>query len=76
MIQVTVKFGGDVYTRSYHQGTTIGQVINDIDLKAVTGWGDNVRALVQGVEQPINALVPDGGTIVVETRANTKAVLA
>ena len=73
MIQVTVKFGGDVYTRTYPEGTTIGQVLQDHDLKAVTGWGDNVRAIVQGVEQSTNVLAPDGGTVLVETRANTKA---
>ena len=72
-MQVTVKFGSDVYTRSYAEGTTIGQVLNDVDLKAVTGWGDNVRGTVSGVEQPPNAIAPSGGTIVVETRANTKA---
>ena len=72
-MQVTVKFGSDVYTRTYAEGTTCGQVLNDVDLKAVTGWGDNVRATVHGVEQPPNALAPDGGTISVETRANTKA---
>ncbi len=73
MIQVTVVFGSDRYTRSYATGTTVGQVLNDVDLKAVAGWGDNTRALVNGIEQPINALAPDGGTVVVETRANTKA---
>ncbi len=73
MIQITVKFGSEVYTRSYPEGTTVGQVLNDVDLKAVTGWGDNVRGIVSGVEQPVNAIAPDGGTIKVETRANTKA---
>ncbi len=73
MIQVTVKFGSEAYTRSYSDGTTVGQVLNDVDLKAVSGWGDSVRGMVHGVEQPVNALAPDGGTVVVETRANTKA---
>jgi hypothetical protein len=47
--------------------------LNDPNLKLVCGYGDNVRALVSGVEQPGTAIAPDGGTIVVETRANNKA---
>jgi len=73
MIQVTVRFGSESIQRSYPEGTTIGTVLSDRDLKAVCGWGDNVRATVAGVEQPVTALAPDGGTIVVETRANSKA---
>lgn len=52
---------------------TIGQVKRDTVLKAVLGYGDNVRALVHGIEQPDDAQVPDGAEIVLETRANTKA---
>jgi len=72
-MQIVVKFGSDQYTRNYPNGTTIGQVLNDVDLKAVTGWGDNVRGTISGVEQPINAVPPEGATVNVETRANDKA---
>lgn len=72
----TIRFGSEVYTRTYNEGTTFQEVLSDHDLKVVAGWGDNVRALVCGVEQPLTAIVPDGATIVVETRANTKAILA
>lgn len=73
MIQVTVRFGSETFPRSYPAGSNIGAVIGDHNLKAVAGWGDNVRALISGVEQPVTALVPNGATIVIETRANTKA---
>jgi len=72
MINVNVRFG-ETIARSYPEGTTIGGILQDRELKAVLGWGDNVRALVNGVEQPVTALAPDGATIVVETRANAKA---
>jgi hypothetical protein len=72
MIQVNVRFG-ETISKSFPEGTTIGAVLSDRELKAVLGWGDNVRALVHGVEQPVTALAPDGATIVVETRANSKA---
>lgn len=73
MIQVTVRFGSETFPRSYPAGTTMGTVIGDHNLKAVAGWGDNVRATISGVEQPITALVPNGANIVIETRANNKA---
>lgn len=72
-MQVTVKFGTDTYQRTYDEGSTIGEILSDSQLKMVAGWGDNVRALVAGVEQPTHAIAPDGGMIVVETRANSKA---
>lgn len=72
-MQINVKFGSEQYTRSYEDGTTVGEVLADHDLKMVVGWGDNVRALVAGVEQPSHAVVGDGATLVVETRANAKA---
>jgi len=73
MIQVTVRFGSEVINRTYPEGTNIGAILSDRELKSVCGWGDNVRAMVHGVEQPVTALAPDGATIVVETRANSKA---
>lgn len=73
MYNITVRYGSDEYPRSYAPGTTIGQVINDVDLKVVAGWGDNVRALVSGVEQSPTTPISDGSTVVIETRANTKA---
>jgi len=74
MITTTVRFGTDTAARSFSDGTTVGQVIADPSIKAELGYGDSVRCLVNGVEQNSNSLAPNGGTIVVETRANSKAV--
>jgi hypothetical protein len=73
MITVTVRFGSDNASRSFGDGTTIGQVINDPGIRAELGYGDSIRPLVNSVDQPMNAPAPNGGTIVVETRANSKA---
>lgn len=70
--QITVKFGSEQFTRNYDANATIGDVLMDHDLKVTAGWGDNVRALVAGVEQPSTAIVPSEATVVVETRANSK----
>ena len=73
MINVTVRFGTDTASRSFADGTTIGQVIAEPSIKAELGYGDSVRALVNGVEQSSNTTAPNGGTVTVETRANSKA---
>jgi len=73
MNDVTVKFGSEVISKNVPFGTTIGQLINDPDLRATLGYGDNTRALINGVEQPNSAVVPNGAIVKVETRANSKA---
>lgn len=69
----TVQYGVESYEKDVVNAPTIGQVRADASLKAVLGFGDNVRALIHGVEQPDNAIVPQGATVVLETRANCKA---
>lgn len=73
MIKVTVRFGVDTWNRSYPQGATISNIFADHDLKMVAGWTDNVRATVQGVEQPSTAQLSEGMLVNIETRANDKA---
>lgn len=71
-MQTTIKYGVDQINKSYGVAPTVSQVLNDSNVRAVLGFGDNVRALINGVEQPGDATVPHGATLVVETRANTK----
>ena len=73
MNTITVRFGGQTEARQYPAGSTIANVLADRDLKAVMGFGDNVRALVGGVEQSSNATLSDGMSIFIEMRANSKA---
>lgn len=72
-VTVTVQYGGQVEARQYPNGATIGHIMGDRDLKAVMGFGDNVRYMVQGIEQPHTAVLSDGVRVFVETRANSKA---
>lgn len=72
-MQVTIRFGTEDFHRTYPEGTTVGSILQDNNLKIIAGWGDNVRAMVAGVEQPTTAIAPDGGVLTVETRANDKA---
>jgi hypothetical protein len=41
--------------------------------KAALGYGDNTKALLNGIEQQRNTVIPDGATVRLETAANTKA---
>lgn len=72
-ISINVKYGPDTYPKTYEEAPTFGEVRNDGNLKLILGFGDNTRALVGGVEQNDNTTVPDNCTVVIETRANTKA---
>lgn len=72
-MNVTIRYGTDSMNKHCEGGANVGQVINSASVKAQLGFGDNVRALVNGVEQSPSAPVEDGSTIIIETRANSKA---
>lgn len=73
-MNITVKYGIDQINKHVEtENVTISQLVDDYTIRAALGYGDNVRALINGVEQPGHAQVPDGATIVIETRANSKA---
>ena len=68
-----VIYGIESQEKECINNPTVGQVIQDPVLKAVFGWGDNLRAMIHGVEQPATAIVPEGADVVIETKANSKA---
>lgn len=73
MIQVNVRYGSDSFSRTYPEGATVGDVLNDQDLKITAGWTDNVRGLIGGTPQASTTRLANGSTVVVETQANDKA---
>lgn len=70
---ITVRYGVDAHQLTTANQPTFGQVKSNQTCRVVLGYGDNVRAMLDGVEQPDNALVPDGAIVTLETRCNTKA---
>lgn len=68
-----VIYGIESQEREVINPPSIANIKQDAVLKAVLGFGDNVRALVHGVEQPDHTVIHDGCEVVLETRANTKA---
>lgn len=73
-MNITVKYGVDETSKSFINSPTIQQVIDSPALRAELGYGDNVRALVNGVEQSATATLSDGCEVLLETRANQKAI--
>lgn len=73
-MKVSIHFGiGNSVTKEYAAGTTVSQVLGDSNLKAVLGYGDNVRAVIDGVPQPGTAELSEGDAIHVETNVGCKA---
>lgn len=70
-MQITIRYGLNTVTREYADGTTIGTILADPNVKAGLGFSDNVRALANGIELPTGAVSPS--SIVVEARCNSKA---
>ena len=70
---ITVKYGVSSVTREVESGTTYQQLVSDEHLKAVLGFGDNVKASLNGIEQPMANSIPESVLVVLETRANSKA---
>ena len=73
MYKIRVSYGVQSTEKVSDTPLTIRQVRNDYNLRAELGYGDNTRALIAGVEMPDDAQVPNGGHVVLETRANQKA---
>lgn len=71
--RVTIKYGADEIQKTLDCGATIDDVLGDDNIAAVLGFGDNVKALISGVEQCGDTLIAPGCTIVIETKANSKA---
>lgn len=67
---VTIKHGLSSLTI---QASSVSDIINNSNVKAVLGYGENVRFLKNGVELGSDATLYDGDTVIVEQRANSKA---
>ncbi len=73
MKQINVEYGVDSLTKQVASDFTFGDLQASDAFKAALGYGDNTKALLNGIEQPRNTVIPDGATVRLETAANTKA---
>lgn len=73
-MKATIKFASNELSRdNFPEGTTIGDILRDPNLRAVLGFGDNVEARIDGVTQDLSAPVRDGDVIFLATKAASKA---
>lgn len=72
MISITIRHGLQSTVRDFSVPPTVAQIKQDRSLRAELGYGDNVRVLVHGVEQPDHAFI-QADIVTVETAANQKA---
>jgi hypothetical protein len=70
---IRVRYGVDEETMESDTPITVSAIRHDNNLRARLGYGDNVNALINGVTMPDEAIVPNGGLVVIETACNSKA---
>ena len=73
MKTITVKYGVDEITKHVEADFTFGDLQGSDTFKAALGFGDNTKALVDGIEQNRDTVIPANATVRIETAANTKA---
>jgi len=73
MKNITVKYGVDSITKQVEDDFTFGELQSSDTFKAALGFGDNTKALVEGIEQNRDTLIPQGAVVRLETAANSKA---
>jgi len=73
MKNITVKYGVDSITKQVEDGFTFGDLQDSDTFKAALGFGDNTKALVDGIEQQRETVIPAGAIVRLETAANSKA---
>lgn len=76
-MNVTIRFGGtNEVTRDVAPRTTVGNILEDRNLQAVLGFGSNSQAIIEGAIQSPSTPLNEGDLVIIETKANTKAVAA
>jgi hypothetical protein len=73
MKSITIKYGVDQITKQVEDNLTFGELQNHDGIKAALGYGDNIKTLVDGIEQDDDTVIPANATVRVETAANEKA---
>lgn len=73
-IRITVSFGhSNRLEKEVPAGTTVGQVVNDANVRAALGYPQNVRPLIHRIQQDVNSPLSNGDEIVLETVGTSKA---
>jgi hypothetical protein len=73
MKNITAKYGVDSINKQVDNDFTFGDLQESDTFKAALGFGDNTKALVEGIEQSRGTVIPQGAIVRLETAANSKA---
>lgn len=74
MNSVTIKYGlTRQFTTEVDEGTTIRQIVQNPNIRAVLRYPENVSAVIDGQTVGLDEQVSDGDTIVLEQQAASKA---
>jgi hypothetical protein len=73
MKNITAKYGVDSINKQVDDDFTFGDLQESDTFKAALGFGDNTKALVEGIEQSRGTVIPQGAIVRLETAANSKA---
>jgi len=72
-MQLTIEHGLQSVTIARPEGTTVGALLQDANIKAVVGFGDAVTPIVDGSTVDNSYELTDGDTITLQARAAVKA---
>jgi hypothetical protein len=72
-MQLTIEHGMQSVTINRPEGTTIGALLQDPNIKAVVGFGDAVTPIVEGATVDNSYALQDGDTVTLQGRAAVKA---
>ena len=73
-MRITIRHGtGNDLTKEFPNGSTLGSVLADPQVKADLGYGDNVAGFIGGVPQDESIVLADGATISVHDRSCEKS---
>lgn len=72
-MQLTISHGMQSVTVSRPDGTTVGALLTDPNIRAVVGFGENVTPIVEGATVENSYVLEDGDEITLQGRAATKA---
>lgn len=73
MKNITLRYGSTPHQMTVSDSCTIGQALADGTARVILGYGDNVHGLIGGVAQTNDTRIPDGSTVLIENKANSKA---
>jgi hypothetical protein len=72
-MQITIEHGMQSVTIDRPEGTTVGALIADPNIKAVVGYGENVTPIVAGAAVDTGYALAEGDTVTLQARAAVKA---